>query len=120
MRDQAATALVVDDDPSLRFLCRVNLELGGFSVCEASTLSEAREAIDDAAPDVALVDVNVGCEECRPLLERLRADGVPVALVTGSVEIDRWRGRADAVLAKPFAPQELVAVAQRLAGTIDA
>jgi DNA-binding NtrC family response regulator len=36
--------LVVDDDASLRLLCRVNLELDGFDVREAATLDEARAA----------------------------------------------------------------------------
>ena len=33
--------LVVDDAPSLRLLCRVNLELEGYRVLEAGTLAEA-------------------------------------------------------------------------------
>ena len=49
------------------------------------------------------------------LLARLRADGVPVALVTGSVDVEEYRDAADAVLSKPFVPQALVAVARRLA-----
>jgi CheY-like chemotaxis protein len=40
---------------------------------------------------------------------------VPVALVTGSVDVDEYRDAADAVLSKPFQPQALVAIARRLA-----
>ena len=36
--------LVVDDEPSIRLLCRINLELEGFDVLEAGTLAEARAA----------------------------------------------------------------------------
>ena len=36
------TVLVVDDERSLRLLCRVNLELEGHVVHEAGTLAEAR------------------------------------------------------------------------------
>jgi DNA-binding response OmpR family regulator len=108
------TALVVDDDASLRLLCRVNLELEGFSVREAATLQDAEDAVDAERPDVVLLDVHLGADESTSLLEWLRAAGIPVALVTGSADL-RDLGAADAVLAKPFEPRELVEVARRLA-----
>ena len=40
MQAQTPTALVVEDDAALRMLVRVNLELEGFAVEEASTLDE--------------------------------------------------------------------------------
>ena len=46
---------------------------------------------------------------------RLRAAGIPVALVTGSVDLDEFRDAADAVLGKPFEPRLLVDTARRLA-----
>ncbi len=109
------TALVVDDDPSLRALCRINLELDGFVVHEAGTLAAARTALEDERPWVVLLDVHLAGEESSRLLERLRADGIPVAIVTGSADPGEWRARADAVLAKPFTPQALVDMARRLA-----
>jgi DNA-binding response OmpR family regulator len=111
----APRALVVEDDASLRLLARVNLELDGFEVIEAATLAAAEEAIASNALDVALLDVHVGGGESYDLLERLRADGVPVAVVTGSADLETLRGLADEVLGKPFAPEELVGMARRLA-----
>lgn len=108
------TALVVDDDPSLRALCRINLELDGFVVREAGTLVAAVEAIEAERPQVVLLDVHLGSEESSPLLERLRAEGIPVAIVTGSADPDEWREHADAVLTKPFTPQALVETARHL------
>jgi len=116
MQDTVARALVVDDDPALRMLCRVNLQLEGFDVREAGTLAEAEAAVADERPDVVLLDVHLNAERTGDLLARLRADGIPVVLVTGSVDIDEYRGRADAVLAKPFDPRVLVEIAQRLGG----
>ena len=107
--------LVVDDDPSLRILCRVNLELDGFEVREAASIDEARGAVAAARPAVVFLDVNLGGTTSRPLLEELRAAGIPVVLVTGTADIDEWRSAADAVLSKPFLPDDLVAAANRLA-----
>ncbi|MGH3002948.1 MAG: response regulator [Gaiellaceae bacterium] len=115
MQLEMPTALVVDDDPSLRLLCRVNLELDGFTVREAGSVAAARAAVDEARPDIVLLDVHLGSEESTPLLSELRASRVPVAIVTGSADAEEWRSRADAVLTKPFAPQALIEVARRLA-----
>jgi DNA-binding response OmpR family regulator len=111
-------ALVVDDDAALRMLCRVNLELEGFAVREAATVAEAEAALAEERPDVILLDVHLGGEQTHRLLERLRSDGLRVALVTGSVDITDYRDAADAVLAKPFDPRALVETARQLA-TID-
>ena len=115
MDQPLARALVVDDDAALRLLSRVNLELEGFAVREATSVAEAEAAIAAERPDVVLLDVHLGGEQAHDLLARIRAAGIPVALVTGSVEIDDYRESADAVLAKPFAPQTLVETARRLA-----
>jgi DNA-binding response OmpR family regulator len=108
-------ALVVDDDDALRMLIRVNLELEGFHVREAANVQDAEAAVREERPDVVLLDVHLGGVPSHDLLERLRASEIPVALVTGSVDAEEYRGRADAVVAKPFVPQELVALARRLA-----
>jgi DNA-binding response OmpR family regulator len=115
MEQPLARALVVDDDAALRLLSRVNLELEGFAVREAATVAEAEAALAAERPDVVLLDVHLGGEQAHDLLARIRAAGIPVALVTGSVEIDDYRESADAVLGKPFAPQALVEMARRLA-----
>jgi DNA-binding response OmpR family regulator len=108
-------ALVVDDDAALRMLMRVNLELDGFAVSEAETLEEAKQALAGRPPDVVLLDVHVGREDSGALLGELRASGVPVAIVTGSADLDDYRDIADGVLEKPFEPSVLVELARRLA-----
>ena len=115
MEQPLARALVVDDDAALRLLCRVNLELEGFAVREAATVAEAEAALASERPDVVLLDVHLGGEQTHDLLARIRADGIPVALVTGSVDMNDYRDSADAMLAKPFVPQMLVETARRLA-----
>jgi len=59
--------------------------------------------------------VHLGGENTQDLLAQIRAAGVPVALVTGSVDLGDYRDKADAVLGKPFVPQTLVETARRLA-----
>jgi DNA-binding response OmpR family regulator len=98
--------LVVDDDPAIRLLCRVNLELDGYAVVEASTLGEARSALDEREVDAVLLDVHVGAESGLDLLAELRAarPDLGVGLLTGSSG-PRPRGSApapDMVVPKPF------------------
>jgi DNA-binding response OmpR family regulator len=104
--------LIVEDDPSLRLLCRVNLELERFEVAEASTIDEARGAVAVNRPDVVFLDVFLAGEATDDLLDELRGDGIPVVVVTGS-DTARYRDRADGVLGKPFVPDDLVAAARR-------
>jgi DNA-binding NtrC family response regulator len=111
---EAAKVLVVDDDEALRLLCRVNLELEGFEVSEAASVTEAEQALADG-PDVVLLDVHLGGDDSSDLIERIHAAGIKVCVVTGSVDVTEYRARADAVLSKPFVPAALVDVARRLA-----
>jgi len=106
---------VVDDDAALRLLSRVNLELDGFEVDEAATVEQAEAAVRAARPDVVLLDVHLFGMETHSLRARLRADGIPVAVVTGSADAAELRHDADGVLSKPFAPQSLIELARRLA-----
>jgi DNA-binding response OmpR family regulator len=108
-------ALVVEDDAALRMLCRVNLELSGFVVREAADVDDAETALAEERPDVVFLDVHVNGRTTGELLTRLRSEGIPVAIVSGSIDVDDLRSQADAVLPKPFPPQELVDTALRLA-----
>lgn len=102
------TILVVDDEPSLRLLCRVNLELEGNRVLEAATLAEARAQLASEAVDVVVLDVHVGREWGLELIGEARP--ARVVLLTGSAEIDdETRSSVDAVLGKPFAIEDLAA-----------
>ena len=109
--------LVVDDEPSIRLLCRVNLELDGHAVFEAATLDDARAVLRESDVDVMLLDVHVGPEDGRELLAELRAaeSRVSVVLLSGTAELGSVeRGGADRVIAKPFAPEELLATVRAL------
>lgn len=113
------TIVVADDEPSLRFLCRVNLEAEGYRVLEARSGDELEQIVDDVQPVGVLIDINLGADDGVAVARRLRArhPGVAIAFFTGSVlplpePVERL---ADAVLAKPFTPEQLSETARRLA-----
>ena len=109
---RSKTVLVVDDESSLRLLCRVNLELDGHRVHEAATLAEAREVLGRLTPDVVLLDVHVGQEDGLELLDEIGALELPtrVVLLSGSSAVGpALRARVDTVLGKPFELDKLAA-----------
>ena len=119
MVDAGPTVLIVDDDASLRLLCRVNLELDGYRVVEAPDVGEAEDALREGGVDVVLLDVHVGRESGLELMRSLRerTGSPPVVLFTGSAQLDaETRAEADGVVAKPFRLEDLLGVVRRVVG----
>jgi DNA-binding response OmpR family regulator len=115
----AGSVLVVDDDASIRLLCRINLELEGYRVLEAARLADARETLAAEPVTVVLLDVHVGPDDGRELLTELRAERPEVRVVffSGTAEVDAIGGLgADGVIPKPFTLDTLVGTVARLAG----
>lgn len=103
---------MVDDEPSLRLLCRVNLELEGHVVREAATLAQARAELERELPDVVLLDIHVGADDGLDLLDEIEALDLPtrVVLLSGTSEVrPELRARVDSVLGKPFDLKRLAA-----------
>src|SRR5437588_4132369 len=86
-RTSMASILVVDDDPSTRFLIRTALEHFGFEVIEAADGIEGYELYERHRPDLLLVDVIMprmnGYELCRKLRSHAHSAYVPIVVVTG-------------------------------------
>lgn len=115
---RAPLVLIVDDDPSLRLLCRVNLELDGYRVAEAPSVGAAEEAIAAGDVDLVLLDVHVGPDDGVELMRslRVRGHGAPVVLFTGSARLDALTiAEADGVVPKPFRLEQLLGVVRSLA-----
>jgi DNA-binding response OmpR family regulator len=105
--------LVVEDEQSLRLLCRINLELEGFDVVEAASLAEARAALEVCEPAVVLLDLGLGRDNGAELLPDLKA---PVALLTGSATVEpEVASSAAARLPKPFSIADLISTVTSLA-----
>jgi DNA-binding response OmpR family regulator len=109
--------LIVDDDASLRLLCRVNLELEGYRIAEAGSVDQAEDALAEGDIDLVLLDVHVGSDDGLALMRSLRDRGgtPPVVLFTGSAHLDaETRREADGVVPKPFQLEELLGVVRTL------
>lgn len=117
-RTRAPLVLIVDDDPSLRLLCRVNLELDGYRVVEAPSVAAAEEALEDGGVGLVLLDVHVGADDGVALMRTLREreHNAPVVLFTGSATLDSVTvAEADGVVPKPFRLEQLLDVVRELA-----
>lgn len=82
------TALIVDDDPILRMLVRRSAERAGFSVVEAASLRELCQHLEQFAPAVVVLDLNLGDAVGKELLVELaQADcSSPLLPLTGLSE----------------------------------
>jgi DNA-binding NtrC family response regulator len=113
-----ARILVVDDEPSIRLLCRVNLELDGHEVLEAESIATVRETLADEDVDLVVLDVHLRGERSDALVAECHArrPPIPVLLVTGSVDVTHpGLASADAILPKPFELDQLLSTVRRLA-----
>lgn len=118
--------MVCDDIDSIRAIIRINLELEGFDVLEASDGHEAMSHLIDPStqvPDVIILDAQTPRRDGWWAIAAIRAhprlSGVPTVLVTASTtEHDRSAAMLagfDAFVGKPFDPVDLVDVISRLA-----
>ena len=112
------TVLVVDDDPAIRLVCRVNLELDGFEVLEAATGRAAIELLAQHPVDVVVLDLRLEDDLDGVALAGLLRAGLPdVAIVgmTGVVPLDESFGAlVDGAVTKPFDVRELLELVERL------
>lgn len=117
--------IVVDDEADIRaFVAAVANREGSWSeVIEASSASEAEQAILDRTPDAILTDIRMPGRTGLELLGALRAAGLTprMAVMTGFQEDAALDGQIAAlgvrrVLRKPFRIAELRQVLACLAG----
>jgi DNA-binding NtrC family response regulator len=114
----APRVLVVDDEPSIRLLCRVNLELEGHTVLEADSLTSARAAVETGDVGVVLLDVHLHGERSDALIAEChdRQPPIAVVIVSGSADAKQLAqlSHADAILPKPFELDELIGTVRNL------
>jgi two-component system phosphate regulon response regulator PhoB len=111
------TILVVEDEPAIRELLRVNLVDAGYDVKEAPDAESAQSLVNAALPDLLLLDWMLPGQSGLAWAKQLRADtrtrDIPIIMVTArSEESDRVAGLeawVDDYVTKPFSPRELKA-----------
>ena len=114
--------LIVDDDDRLREFVRVNLEMEGYAVREASSASEGLTALEEEPPDLILLDVMMpqvdGWEMLRRVQERHGVGTIPVIMFSGKVDEQSLKTAtsrgAQGFIGKPFNPQDLIESTKQL------
>jgi len=115
--------LLVDDDEKVRELVRVNLEFEGYLVREAGSAEEGLSAIEEAKPDLVLLDVMMpqtdGWEMLRKIQEQYGAGAIPVVMFSGKVDERALEqastSGAQAFVGKPFDMQQLIDQTKQIA-----
>ena len=109
--------LVVEDEPAIRELLKINLVDAGYEVREAADAEAANALLKEALPDLVLLDWMLPGQSGLAFAKQLRADPrtkeLPVIMVTARTdEADRVAGLeawVDDYVTKPFSPRELKA-----------
>lgn len=109
--------LIVDDEPAIRDMLRVALEMADYNCLEAGNAQDAHALVVDEKPDLLLLDWMMPGTTGLELARRLKRDEVtadiPIIMLTAKGEEDnKIQGLdvgADDYITKPFSPRELVA-----------
>lgn len=112
----------VDDSQTIQQFVKLSLEAEGFEVLQLMDPKQALTVLIEQQPNVILMDIEMpkmdGYELCRMVRQVDMLKEIPVVMLTGREGlIDRMRARMSgctAYLTKPFNPQELLALVQKL------
>ena len=111
----AATILVVEDEPAIQELIAYNLKQAGHQPLRADNAEQAMNLVQNALPDLVLLDWMLPGQSGIDFARRLRSDRrtrtVPIIMLTARTdEQDKLTGLdtgADDYITKPFSPREL-------------
>ena len=105
-----AEILIVDDEPDIRFVLKMAFESAGHQIVEAHHGVAALERVEDSHPDLVVTDVMMPLLDGLELVRRLRSNpetaAIPILLLSS---LTTAASGADAALAKPFRPHEVLA-----------
>ena len=119
--------LIVDDEASLRDMLSVTLQAKGYEVFTAANGQEGLEKVENARPNLIVLDVMMPIMDGYDCLKALQADpkyrDIPVIMLTAKAQdADVFKGWASGVssyLTKPFNPRELLIFVERIFQAID-
>ncbi len=110
-----ARILVVDDDPLVTRLVKINLEMNDYKVEEAWDGDVALKALKKDKPDLLILDLMMPRVDGWDILRAVRNDpelkDLPIIVLTAKVHdedvIRGWEMGADGYITKPFNPIKL-------------
>src|SRR5215468_7961466 len=116
-RREAPRVLVVDDDASIRQICREVLELGGYQVRDAGSANAALSEARRFKPDMILLDVLMPGIDGYRAAEMIRSDAAiamaPIMFLSArgdtADKVRAFRSGAEDYMVKPFDAAELLA-----------
>jgi DNA-binding response OmpR family regulator len=115
--------LVIDDEPDVLLLCRVNLRHDGHEVFEAPDGATGLSMAAASPPDLVVLDLMLPAMDGFAVLEALRAseptEDLPILVLSARAQLE-YRRRAleaggDVFLSKPFSPERLARAVRDLA-----
>lgn len=117
-----AKILVVEDDPDLRTILRLQLGAHDFEIAEAVNGAEGFAQVKQEAPDCVILDLMMPVMDGFGFLKRVRSildlQDLPILILTASEdERNKIRGfqyQADAYMSKPYDLDALTAEVKRL------
>jgi CheY-like chemotaxis protein/DNA-binding CsgD family transcriptional regulator len=122
-----ATILIVDDEPDIRLLTKLNLERDGHRIVTASNGTEALAAVQEALPDLILLDVMMPEIDGWAVLDQLKAhlgkpiSDIPVILLTAlGSPLDRVKGGIEGAVRYLTKPIDLDELRQAVLDALDA
>ena len=124
---QRLKVLVVEDEATIRLLCRVNLEAEGMEVVEAADGPAGLDAARAEKPDAVLLDVMMPGLDGWTVAERLLGDeatrNTPIVFLTARADLrDRARGMdlgGIGYVTKPFNPVELASLVRDVVSAVE-
>lgn len=114
MTGDAATILIVEDEPPIRRLLRTTLGAHDYRTVEAATGAEALSAMRHHRPDLVLLDLGLPDIDGQTLIGRIRElSPVPIVILSSrgdeAAKVAALDAGADDYVTKPFGADELMA-----------
>jgi DNA-binding NtrC family response regulator len=111
--DEAIDILIIDDEEVIRDSCTQILSAAGYKVRSAEDGSSGLSALQEALPDIVILDLKMPGMDGMEVLENIKSTfpGILVIVITGYATIESavqaMKLGADDYLAKPFIPDVL-------------
>jgi DNA-binding response OmpR family regulator len=121
------TVMVVDDDADILDITRLVLEGGGYRVLPVHSGPEALRTLEQARPDLILLDINMPDMDGWQVLRMLKVDekttAIPVAMFSIKMDVRaRFHGLQEGAfdyITKPFSTEEFLERVRRIFNSLE-